>query len=504
MGVLMGIFEKRFPLGLGTNRFPVKGPDDYNGIEKSVKIVLRALERGIDYIDVGYNYSIRMAPLILREAFNQIKRPFFVTAKVSHNEDKTADDARKRVEIYLKTLGLEHISYFTCWCIWSYDEFQKIMAKGGIYEGGLKLKDEGIIDHICCSLHAPPEDMIKIIESGAFEGVTVSFSLMNAKRMLPVLDTAKRNNVSVAVMNPLGGGTIAQNQKFFSFACGEYDEGNTIHAALRFVYAHPAVDIVLSGASSEEELLDSLSVFESESPEPPDKRFSRVMSNASEIKGFCTGCRYCEGCPKGIPTADIMQARNILLFDPFESYNRSGPDRLLYNLQIMRKLHFDNSWLPESMDNPCVQCGRCENACTQNLNIIDGVADIYQRIDETGYSKKAHVNRLQELLVNKGYKKVGLYPSGGYTNQIISLYKECFGAPDFEWLLFDSNPNIWGQSVNGLPIHAPTDISLIRPEIIIIDTYRFDIEIEESLKPYSDEGIRIEKLHREQDVPWIF
>lgn len=500
----MGIFEKHFPLGLGTSRFPVKGPDDYKGIKESVKIVRHALENGIDYIDVSYNYSAGMTPFVLREAFNKIKRPFSVAAKVGYSYDKTADDARKRIEVYLKTLGLGHISYFTCWCIWSFDEFQKIMAKGGVYEGALKLKDEGIIDHICCSLHAHPEDMIRIIESGAFEGITVSYSLMNTKRMIPVLDAAKQNNVSVAVMNPLGGGIIAQNQKFFSFACGEYDDGNTIHAALRFVYAHPAVDIVLSGAGSEEEILDSLSVFKSDSLESPDERFSRVMSNASELKGFCTGCRYCEGCPQGIPTADIMQARNILLFDPVEGYNRCSPEKLLYNLQIMRKLHFDNSWLPDSMDNPCVKCGRCEKACTQKLNIIDGVADIYHRIAETGYSKKAHINRLQELFVNKGYRKVGLYPSGGYVSKIINLYNDSFGEPDFEWLLFDSNQNMWGQNVSGLPVHAPIDISLLHPDIIIIDTYRFDIEIEESLKLYSEEGIRIEKLHKEQDVPWVF
>lgn len=126
--------------------------------------------------------------------------------------------------------------------IHNYRDFKEIMRPGGIYEGAVRLKEEGIVEHICASLHAPPEEMIEIIESGAFEGVTVSYSMLNAARMQPVLDAALRRGVGVVVMNPLGGGVIAQNRDYFSIACGEKDGGNTIHAALRFAMAHPAVN----------------------------------------------------------------------------------------------------------------------------------------------------------------------------------------------------------------------------------------------------------------------
>ena len=93
----MSIFGKHFPLGLGTSRLPVSGPGDTEGIEKSIKLVHNALELGISYIDVGYNYSAGMAPLVLKEAFQNTVRPFSVTAKVMYGQDKTADDARRRI-----------------------------------------------------------------------------------------------------------------------------------------------------------------------------------------------------------------------------------------------------------------------------------------------------------------------------------------------------------------------------------------------------------------------
>lgn len=500
----MGIFKKHFPLGLGTARFPITGPQDSQGFEASVQIVLRALELGIDYIDVGHMYSAGMALHILREAFQRTDRLFSVTAKVQYGIDYTADDAIRRVEYYLNTLNLQKAQYFTCWCIWNYTDFEKIIAPGGIYDGAVQLKKQGKIEHICASVHAPPQDIIRIIESGVFEGITISYSLLNVSQMKPVLDSAQQHNVSVAVMNPLGGGVIAQNPDYFSFACEEGDDQNTVHAALRFVKCHPAVDIVLSGASSQEELEDSYTVFSTPDPQSPERRYQHVWEQAASLQGFCTGCKYCDGCPKGIPTHAIMQARNALLFAPVAAYNRQGPEDLLQDIQIFRKLYFDQGWFPETAENPCVGCGKCEHSCTQKLAIIEGVADIYQRAKVRRYNKQAQCDRLRELLYHKGYQKVGLYPNGGFTQRILDFYNECFGKPDFEWIFFNSSPLLWGKVEQGHIVHAPSEIPELRPDIILISTYRYDAEIMESLLPFKKLGIPIEKLHCESDVPWIF
>lgn len=501
----MSVFSGHFPLGLGTSRFPVSGPNDLQGLEKSVELVLAALNAGIDYVDVGHNYSAGMAPAILKEAFRQTTKEFAVTVKVQYREDSTADLARKRVEMHLKAMGLDHAKYFTSWCIWSYADFEQIMRKGGVYEGALKLKDEGMIDHICCSMHASPEEMYKIINSGAFEGATISYSLLNAPQMQPVLDKALEKNIGIAVMNPLGGGLIAQNKEFFSFACAPDSEENMIAAALRFVKSHPAVNIVLGGVSNQEELNSSLSVFTSLNPETPEMRMKRVMDKVSVLKGFCTGCKYCEGCPKGIPTYAIMQAHNALLFQPTESYNRKGPENLLYNLQVFRRLFVDEGWLPETAENPCINCGRCMTKCTQKLDIVKGVDEIYRRARETGYSRESHIKRLQELLQGKQYQKVGLYPNGGFSKKIIELYQESFGEPDFEWVLFNSDSKVWGENVDGRTVHSPAEIREIHPDIILISTYRYDSEILDGLLQYEQEcGIKVEKLHQEGMVPWVF
>lgn len=498
----MGIYQNYFPLGLGSARFPIQGPDDHRGLERSIQIILRALELGANFLDFGYSYSGGMAAAAFREALRQTDRPFSITAKVAYDEDKTADAARRRMEWYLKALDLDHFDFFTCWRIWSYADFLHIMEPGGVYEAAVRLRDEGIVRHICASLHAPPEDMVRIIESGAFAGITVSYSLLNAVRMQPVLDTAARKSVGVAVMNPLGGGVIAQNRGFFSYACGPEDGGNTVHAALRFVKAHPAVDIVLGGVSGLEELEDSFSVLSTPDPEP--RRLERVLINTTQLTGFCTGCKYCEGCPKGIPTYALMQARNTLLFESAESYNRQGPDELLRNLQIFRKLFFDDGWMPNTGENPCVQCGKCEAACTQKLDIIQGVADTYRRAEACGYTEVFRKNRLEKLLRQKRYRRVGLYPSGGFATEVMKIYRSTFGEPSFQWILFNGDQKKQGTVEYGRTVHYRDEIAVLQPDVILICSYRFEADIARDLQFCNALGIRMERLHRPQDVPWVF
>ena len=499
----MGIYSNLFPMGLGTNRLPLNVPNDIDGFEQSVVLVENALAAGVNYIDTSYTYSSSMAQTVLKEAFAQTSLPFYVTAKVMYGEDKTADDARKRIETQLSTMGLDSVAYFVCWTIEEYLTFEKMMEKGGIYEGALRLKDEGIVKHICFTSHSSTPETIRMIKSGAFEGLTISLSLLNALQMMPVLDSALENDVDIVVMNPLGGGVIPQNASYFEFAQAPGED--TVTAALRFAYAHPAVKVVLSGLSSLLELEQNLKAFTELSPEPDDVRLSRVTAGISCLSGYCTGCDYCANCPAGLPVSVIMKLRNDLLFDTIDHYNRKDPE-LLKNIKIFHAYRYGNRdpWLPEKSENPCTYCGQCEKKCTQHLEIIDSIDDFFNRAEKTGFSLAARKERLKELLIDKGYKRVGLYPNGGFADMIIKLYNRFWGSPHFEWVLFNSNPLLRGTEVGDMVIHGPDDISYLSPDIIIICTFRYDDSIYQDLQKYIKSGVNIVKLHKEHDVPWIF
>jgi len=225
------------------------------------------------------------------------------------------------------------------------------------------------------------------------------------------------------------------------------------------------------------------------------------LKSVQALNGICMGCRYCDGCPREIPVSYIMKKRNALLFKVDEAYNRTNP-MLVQNMQLFRSRI--GEWLPETSENPCISCGKCEEKCTQNLNIIEAIDDTFQRAGKVGFSLKSRKERLNELLIGKDFKRVGLYPNGGFANLIVELYNKFFGQPAFEWLQFNSDPKMWGGMSGGLSVYSPDEIRQFRPDIIIICSYKYGVEIYESLRHYEDNGIKIVKLHRETDIPWVF
>ena len=504
----MGALSNYFPLGLGTSRLPVKNLTDLEGIDRSAKLILKTLDTGINYIDTSYPYSGGAAHAALKLAFAQTKKTYSVTVKVLCQSDRTADDARRRVESQFKSLGIDRAGFFLCWSISSFEQFIEFTRNGGIYDGAQKLKDEGVIDHICCSLHASTVDSIKIIESGLFEAATISFNLANAVQTLPLLDAALEHNVDVAVMNPLGGGGIPQNPEFFSFAQAPGED--TITAALRFAKSHPAVKIVLSGLNNENELEENHKALTNKSNEQDFERLTRVINRVKDIDGYCVNCHYCDECPIGIPVSKIMDKHNRLLFPNIETQDyRRQDSELLKNINLFfgqAGADNNNEWFPVSYENPCIRCKQCEMKCTQKLKIADSLDEMYERAHECGFVFQSRKDRLHELLLksNKNYKTVGLYPKDKYADLVVKLFKSFFGEPAFNWVAFNSDSGMWGKTIDGLMIHAPSEIPSLKPDIIIVCNYTYDNEIYNDLQKYKDDGIEVVKLHRETDVPWVF
>lgn len=497
----MTVYDSLVPLGVGTNRFHVTGPEDRAGIDKAAQVVISALEAGVSYIDVAQTYSRGAAMAVCKQAFAQTKAPRHVTVKSSFLSDKMADDALRRTETVFSSMGIDHAFCFVVWNIASWAQFEAIMRPGSLYDGAWLAKERGLVDHICFSTHAPPEDIIRILDSGAFEGVTLSFSALNSQIMRPVLERAQARKIGVVVMNPLGGGLIPQQKDYFSFLRGKY-EVSTVQAALRYVYAHSAVKIVLSGISTKEELAENLAAFQESTQETPAERIVRVDQGFRNIDGFCTGCHYCDGCPQGIDIFALMQSYNTTLFPRPETSCGRTTGHLIEMIGICSQLRNTFGLLPPDAVNPCIRCGRCETRCTVHLPIMDRLEELYQRFSSVGFSKAAMLERLRGLIRDK--RKIAFYPGGGYTAYVLELLGEAFPGVAFEISLFDSSPKLWGTKTAGIEVRGPEEITKASPELVIVSNYNYSKEIYGDLIQRLGGSIPVVKLHEPGDVPWVF
>jgi heterodisulfide reductase subunit C len=333
--------------------------------------------------------------------------------------------------------------------------------------------------------------MIKIIESGLIEGITVTYSALNQRMMRDVLRRAAELNIGIVTMNTLGGGLIPQNGEYFSFLKLESDE-TVSRAALSFVYSNKEITTMLSGMTNMDELNDNLgAVSRLIDDNEAEKRISLAERGFSGIKGYCTGCGYCTvggDCPAAINTAAFMYSYNSLFLPGGVPDFRRSEKRLLENIRICYRLKMSFNIMPESAENPCLKCGNCEEKCTQKIPIIERLDEMYRRFGESGYNKKHIIDKITEVFGNN-YTKIGLWPASIYTSFIIEYVREILPGLNAQLFIFDKNEKLWGTLNSGIEVRNPALIPQIKPDAIVITNYNYEADIYESIKHYETDGV---------------
>jgi predicted aldo/keto reductase-like oxidoreductase len=127
---------------------------------------------------------------------------------------------------------------------------------------------------------------------------------------------------------------------------------------LRFLWDHRDITATLVGFSSKGEVAEALAAMEGYKPRT-EAELAAVKNQASaSFEGLCTGCAYCDDCPQDIPIPRYMDAYNQKILA--KRGDAALADRLAMHWNIA----------PEGAAK-CIECGQCEAACTQHLDIIE-------------------------------------------------------------------------------------------------------------------------------------
>ena len=343
-------------LGFGGMRF--KNIDDH---DECVRMMAAAAEGGVNYFDTAPAYFEDRSETVFGKGFAELRRrnlPYFTATKTFRSAE---GEIRSEIEAQLKRMNIPAIDFYHIWCITSLGGWES-RKKDGVLQTFRKLKEEGLIKHICVSSHLIKNEIKELLMEGVFEGVLFGYSAYNFKTRQEAFDAIKAKKLGAVIMNPLGGGVIPQHPELFGFL---QRPGESITAAaLRFLWDHPEITVTLVGFETIEQVKEALRAMEGYKP--------RTLSELEEVKakaensfeGICTGCAYCDNCPQGIPIPKYMDAYNQKLLDKSNSANPIG-ERLKWHWSLER-----------SGAGKCTACGLCENACTQHINIIERLKEI--------------------------------------------------------------------------------------------------------------------------------
>jgi len=344
-------------LGFGAMRLPMKEVDGVQVVDRELAIPMihRAFEAGVNYIDTAVGYCNQDSQRAVGAALKGWRERIVVSTK-NHYYDKDEKEWWGHLEDSLERLDVDYIDIYNHHGI-NWKRYQNDVEPR-VSKWMQKAKDQGLIKHICCSFHDSNEALIKIIDTGYVESITLQYNLLY-RDLEEGIAHAREKNVGIVVMGPVGGGRLGGSSEVLAKVIPGIERVPEL--ALRFVLSNPNVTLALSGMSTMQHVEENVATTADEiSLSEEDAQLIRKhMERLAEMaKLYCTGCKYCMPCPNEVNISHI-----------FELYNM-GQVYGLWDIARERYESFPNQqWVGGKQADECIECGECEEKCPQNIQI---------------------------------------------------------------------------------------------------------------------------------------
>ncbi|HDR90108.1 MAG TPA: aldo/keto reductase [Bacteroidetes bacterium] len=357
--------EKVSALGFGCMRLPVvdnrPGKIDFR---QASALIHEAIGLGVNYFDTAYTYHEETSEAFLARAIPRSKRHRLLLAdKLPSWKVNKPGDAEKLLNEQLKRLNTDYIDFYLLHSLrksW-WDNLQR----NDILRFLEKARQEGKIRYIGFSFHDEYDVFREIADAAEWDFCLLQYNYMDMEEQAGEKGVrhAHHKGMGVAVMEPLKGGYLTRcvpeeiqqllNKKRPGWSPAEW--------ALRWVWNHHEVSVVLSGMGSREELLENVRIAGEAPPGNLDSSHRNILEEVrktylSRTVIPCTNCGYCMPCPEGVDIPGIFSIYNHMKI--FEN-----PENARANYAFLK----NNGKGAEN----CVECGNCEEVCPQTISIIE-------------------------------------------------------------------------------------------------------------------------------------
>ena len=187
-------------LGFGAMRLPKD--EDY-----AVQCMVRSLELGVNYIDTAHGYNDGWSEQMVGRAAKQFGRDKVFLATKNPMHDDTADGWWRRMEQSLERLDTDHIDFYKIVHSLGWESWERFSKPGGPIDAMKRAQEQGLFSHCIFSTHDSPENIMKLIDEGVFEGMLIQYNLLD-RRYEDAIAHAHESGMGVEIMGPVGGGRL--------------------------------------------------------------------------------------------------------------------------------------------------------------------------------------------------------------------------------------------------------------------------------------------------------
>jgi len=274
----------------------------------SIETLRHAIDNGLTYVDTAYIYgeSERITGLCLQDGYREkvtlaTKLPIY-NMTCEEDFDRFLDEQLERLQTDCIDVYLLHALSRECW--------DERVVKFRVLEHAEKAKAAGKIKHLGFSFHDNLDAFRYILnayDKWEFCQIQLNYMDVNYQAGLQGLREAHEKGLAVVIMEPLRGGALAKVSEDVAALL----PGDPVESALDFLWNMPEVNVVLSGMSEREQVEQNMRYAERAhvgmlSPEQIDKMIEAGDKMRKVMSIPCTGCNYCDVCPKGIAIPQLF------------------------------------------------------------------------------------------------------------------------------------------------------------------------------------------------------
>jgi hypothetical protein len=352
-------------LGFGAMRLPTEGEESGDiDEERAIEMIRYAIDQGVNYVDTAWPYhdenSEELVAKALKDGYREKTR---IATKLPSWLIEEPGDMDEYLDKQLNRLEVDQIDFYLLHTL--NQKYWKNLRELGVFEWLDKVQDEGKIAHPGFSFHDDLDVFKDIVDSYDWTFCQIQYNYLDREFQAGTegLKYASSRGLAVVIMEPLRGGKLAAEppeeiEEIWSKADAQR---GSVSWALNWLWDQPEVSVVLSGMSTLDQVKENVELADGSGVNKFNEKEIRLMEEAGEkyhklTPVGCTGCNYCTPCPN-----DVEIPTNFQLYNEAEVYDRFEENKDRY-------YEFLNE---EQRASACVACGQCEDACPQNLEIID-------------------------------------------------------------------------------------------------------------------------------------
>ncbi|BHH85239.1 aldo/keto reductase [Desulforhopalus sp. 52FAK] len=373
--------EELSVLGFGCMRLPLQ-QDGLLDRKRAIEQIRMSIDQGVNYLDTAWPYHSGESEPLLGEALGAGYRD---KAYIATKLPSWMVDDRAQMDDYLsRQLQRLQAKYIDFYLIHNLNgPMWERLKDMGVLDFIEKAKNSGKIRYAGFSFHGHVDDFKTIINDYDWEFCQIQYNYLDEFHQAgrEGLEYAAARDLGVVIMEGLRGGSLGEPEPPSEVADlweSAVHKKTPVEWALRWIWDHPEVSVVLSGMNEEAHIEENLRIADEAQPDSLDNKERALVTQVSEtykkmMKVACTGCEYCKPCPEGV---NIPAAFDV--FNKLHMYRNTDEAKFLYAVRCCGVFAAGDV----QYASLCVQCGECIDKCPQGIDIPTLLEDVACELED--------------------------------------------------------------------------------------------------------------------------